>query len=320
MSGAVSRRAAVGEHGHSRELQYPPVPAPLAVPCYDNHTHLEIEDGEVGLSVAEHLELAAQAGIIGAINVGNDVPSSRWSVAAAEQDARLLAAVAIHPNEAPRLAAQGEGVLDAAIDEIARLASHPRVRAIGETGLDFFRTPDEEGQRWQYRSFRRHIQLAKQRGLPLQIHDRDAHEEVIATLRSEGAPAVTVFHCFSGDAAMARIAAEEGWYLSFAGTVTFKNAAGLREALTVVPRERLLVETDAPFLTPAPYRGRPNAPYLVGLTVRFIAEFLGLDEGELAGQVAENTVRAYGEWDAVGLRPDDGRLSNGRLDHGDAPS
>lgn len=295
-------RAVTGEHGHSRDLRYPPVPEPLGAPCYDNHTHLEIEDGEVGLTVREHLDLAARVGIAGAITVGGDVASSRWCVEAATTDARLRAAVAIHPNEAPRLVQRGGlAALDAAIDEIAALATHPRVAAIGETGLDTFRSTGRDDPRVQRHSFERHIDLATRLGLPMQIHDRDAHDEVVATLRAVGAPAVTVFHCFSGDAALARLAGDEGWYLSFAGNVTFKNAAPLREALAVARRDRILVETDAPFLTPVPLRGRPNAPYLVPHTVRFMAEHLGVDADELAAQLAENTLRAYGPWDAAGV-------------------
>ncbi|GGA61482.1 AraC family transcriptional regulator [Pseudoclavibacter endophyticus] len=306
MTGAAAshprKRTPTSEHGHARDLNYPPLPEPLGVATYDNHTHLEIEDGEVGLSVAEHLARAADAGIAGAITVGGDVPSSRWSVEAAATDARLYAAVAIHPNEAPRIAAAGgAAALDAAIAEIEALARHPRVKAIGETGLDAFRTEGDEAIAWQHRAFERHIDLAKRLSLPMQIHDRDAHDDVIATLRREGAPPVTVFHCFSGDADMARIAADEGWYLSFAGNVTFKNAQNLRDALAVARRDRILVETDAPFLTPVPLRGRPNAPYLVPHTVRFMAGQLGLDADELAAQLTENTVRAYGAWSAEGV-------------------
>ncbi|MGO2110358.1 MAG: TatD family hydrolase [Pseudoclavibacter sp.] len=299
------KRTATSEHGHSRDLNYPAVPERLGVATFDNHTHLEIEDGEAGLSVAEHLDLAAQAGVAGAITVGGDVPSSRWSVEAAATDARLYAAVAIHPNEAPRIAAaggaSGDAALDAAIAEIEALARHPRVKAIGETGLDFFRTEGDEAIAVQFRSFERHIDLAKRLGLPMQIHDRDAHDDVIATLRREGAPDVTVFHCFSGDADMARIGADEGWYLSFAGNVTFKNAHTLRHALAAARLDRILVETDAPFLTPVPLRGRPNAPYLVPHTVRFMAAELGLDADEFAAQVTENTLRAYGPWGDEGL-------------------
>lgn len=289
------RRDPVAETGHRRELKYPDVPVPLAAACYDNHTHLEIEDGEDGLSVDEHMALAAEANILGAITVGGDVASSRWQVEAANAHPRLLAAVAIHPNEAPRVAAAGE--LDAAIATIADLATDARVAAIGETGLDFFRTEGEAPIAAQFESFEAHIELAKRLGKPMQIHDRDAHDEVVATLRRCGAPAGTVFHCFSGDAALARIAAEEGWFLSFAGNITFKNAPNLREALEVIPRELVLVETDAPFLTPAPFRGRPNAPYLVPVTLRFMAEHLGEDADGLAAQIAANTLGLYGPFD-----------------------
>lgn len=294
----VARREAVGEQGHRRVLEYPPLPEPLPVPCYDNHTHLEIEDGdeESGqLELAEQLDRASAVGIRGAITVGGDVASSRWAAEAAAHEPRLLAAVAIHPNEAPRYAAEGR--LDEAIRAIDELARQPRVRAIGETGLDYFRTEGDEAIAAQHESFAAHIELAKRHELAMQIHDRDAHDDVIATLRREGAPATTVFHCFSGDADMARIAAEEGWYLSFAGTVTFKNAQNLRDALEMIPVDRILVESDAPFLTPTPFRGRPNAPYLVPVTIRFIAKHLEKDLGMLTAIIASNTERAYGSWD-----------------------
>ncbi|WP_201521808.1 TatD family hydrolase [Gulosibacter hominis] len=295
-----TRRSSIAETGHHRELKYPEVPEPLGTPCYDNHTHLQIEDGEVGLSVAEHMDLAAEANILGAITVAGDVPSSRWQVAAAQAEPRLLAAVAIHPNEAPGYAAgtMPDGYnLDEALTQIDALAADERVAAIGETGLDFFRTTDADGIAAQYESFAAHIELAKRHRLPMQIHDRDAHDEVVATLKTEGAPAGTVFHCFSGDAELAKLAADEGWYLSFAGTVTFKNAPQLREALEVTPLERILVETDAPFLTPMPFRGRPNAPYLIPITLRFMAAHLGMDADELAAQVAKNTLDLYGPFD-----------------------
>lgn len=294
------RRDPVAETGHRRELKYPEVPEPLGVPCYDNHTHLEIEDGEVGLDVAEHMDLAAEANILGAITVGGDVESSRWQVEAANLDARLLAAVAIHPNEAPRIAARGE--LEEAWAEIERLARDERVAAIGETGLDYYRTSGEEALRAQLESFEWHIDLAKRLGRPMQIHDREAHDDVVATLRRVGAPAGTVFHCFSGDAGLARIAADEGWFVSFAGNVTFKNAANLREALEVLPPELVLVETDAPFLTPIPFRGRPNAPYLVPVTIRFMADHLGVDADELAGRIARTTLELYGPFDPEARR------------------
>ena len=276
-----------------RAVEYPPLPEPLAVAVYDNHTHLEIADGALPLTAHEHLERAASVGVVGAVQVGTDVATSRWSAELAAREPRLLAAVALHPNEAPELDASGE--LDAAIALIDELAAQPRVRAVGETGLDFYRTGDD-GRHAQFRSFEAHIDIAKRHGVALQIHDRDAHDEVVATLRRVGAPERTVFHCFSGDRQLARLAGDAGWYCSFAGNLTFKNAGNLREALRAAPRDRILVETDAPYLTPVPLRGRPNAPYLVPHTMRFMADVLDADLDELCAQVAENTVRAYGSW------------------------
>jgi len=275
----------------ARDVSYPPAPEPLAVPVYDNHCHLEIEDGEATMSLDEQLERAREVGILGVVQAGGDIESSRWSAWAAASHPGVLAAVAIHPNEAPAYDAAGR--LDEAIAVIDELAAQPRVRAIGETGLDFFRT-DEDGLPAQFRSFEAHIDLAKKHGIAMQIHDRDAHDAVLETLQRVGAPGKTVFHCFSGDAEMARIAGERGYWLSFAGNVTFKNAQNLRDALRVIPRERILVETDAPFLTPTPYRGRPNAPYLVPVTMRFMAAELGVDVDELCAQVAANTLEVYG--------------------------
>ncbi|MGX1696626.1 TatD family hydrolase [Microbacterium keratanolyticum] len=286
----VRERATEGR----KNLLYPSAPAPLAVPVYDNHAHLEITDGDDPLTLAEQLDRAQEAGVIGVVQASGDLESSRWAVAAAESDQRVLAAVAIHPNDAPTYAAAG--LLDDAITEIDELAGRPRTRAIGETGLDFFRT-GPEGREAQFVSFEAHIALAKKHGIAMQIHDRDAHDDVLKTLVRVGAPETTVFHCFSGDEAMARIAAEAGYYLSFAGNVTFKNAQNLRDALVVTPLDRILVETDAPFLTPVPLRGRPNAPYLIPITLRFMAEELGIDVDELATQVAANTLRVYGSFD-----------------------
>ncbi|WP_308493471.1 TatD family hydrolase [Microbacterium terrisoli] len=279
----------------ARDVSYPPSPAALAVPVYDNHCHLEIADGEGdGLSLDEQLDRAAAVGIAGVVQAGGDISSSRWSADAASRHPRVLAAVAIHPNEAPEYAAAGR--LDEAIAVIDELAAQPRVRAIGETGLDFFRT-GQEGRGAQFASFEAHIALAKKHGIAMQIHDRDAHDAVLSALAQHGAPDRTVFHCFSGDAAMARVAAEHGYYLSFAGNITFKNAQNLRDALAVAPRDHILVETDAPFLTPAPYRGRPNAPYLVPTTVRFMADVLDADLDELCAQLAANTIDVYGSFD-----------------------
>lgn len=278
----------------SRDVSYPPSPEPLGVALYDNHCHLEIQDGDEAMSLDEQLERAASVGIAGVVQAGGDIESSRWSAWAAASHPRVLAAVAIHPNEAPAYAAAGQ--LGEAIAVIDELAAQPRVRAIGETGLDFFRT-ESEGLAAQHESFEAHIALARKHGIAMQIHDRDAHEAVLETLERVGAPERTVFHCFSGDADMARIAAERGYHLSFAGNITFKNAQNLRDALAVTPLEHILVETDAPFLTPTPYRGRPNAPYLVPVTVRFMAAELHMDADELAAQLAANTLAVYGSFD-----------------------
>jgi len=278
---------------------YPPLPVPLVVPVYDNHTHLEIADGdpagETGpLDWREQLDRASSVGVRGVVQVGTDLETSRWSAEIAAHEPRVVAAVALHPNEAPALAEAG--TLDDHLAGIAELAGRPRVRAIGETGLDFFRT-GEEGRDAQVRSFEAHIAIAKEHGLALQIHDRDAHAEVVRTLRRVGAPERTVFHCFSGDAEFAREVVAEGWYLSFAGTVTFKNAGSLREALEAIPRARILIETDAPYLTPVPWRGRPNSAYLLPHTLRFMAEHLGTDPSMLAAQISSNTEEVYGRWD-----------------------
>ena len=291
----------MGEHIRSRhladdrDLSHPPVPEALVVGVFDNHTHLEIADGSDPLSYREQLDLASSVGVRGVIQVGNDLETSRWSAEVASHEPRVLAAVAIHPNEAPRYEEAGE--LDAALAEIDELASRPRVVAIGETGLDYFRT-DEGGRAAQQRSFEAHIAIAKKRNLALQIHDRDAHDDVVATLLRVGAPERTVFHCFSGGPELAQICIDNGWYMSFAGTVTFKNAQNLRDALDIIPRHLLLVETDAPYLTPTPHRGRPNSPYLLPLTLRAIAAHVGTDVSMLAAQISSTTEFVYGLWDA----------------------
>lgn len=277
-----------------RNLQWPEPPEPLPVPVYDNHTHMEFEDGIEVLLPERSLTLAERVGVRGVVQVGTDLETSRWGVELAQRDSRVLAAIALHPNEAPRLAEQG--LLSEHLSEISRLATQPRVRAIGETGLDFFRTK-EDGRQAQLESFEAHIEIAKRNNLALQIHDRDAHDEVVATLLRVGAPERTVFHCFSGDEKLAKICAEHGWYVSFAGTMTFKNAPELRTALTVTPANLVLVETDAPFLTPEPERGRPNAPYLLPHTVRRMAQVLEIDLAQLCQQLADNTVKVYGSWD-----------------------
>jgi len=274
----------------------PPAPDPLPHPVVDNHTHLDhARRGEAPVVVAEALAAAAAVGVTRMVQIGCDVEAARWTVDLVDREPALLGGVALHPTEATRLAAAGE--LDTALAEIEQLAAHPRVRVVGETGLDHYWVTDEPGRAAQEESFRRHVDLAKRLGKVLQIHDRDAHDDVLRVLTHEGAPERTVFHCFSGDAAMARLAADQGWYLSFAGTLTFKNAGPLREALQAVPLERVLVETDAPYLTPSPYRGRPNAGYLVPLTVRCMAEVLERDLGEVCAALDATSEAVYGPWD-----------------------
>ncbi|MFI1679187.1 TatD family hydrolase [Streptomyces sp. NPDC020607] len=280
----------------------PPLPAPLRVPVADSHTHLDMQSG----TVEEGLAKAASVGVTTVVQVGCDVRGSRWAAETAAAHDSVHATVALHPNEAPRIVLGdpdgwsrqgarepgGDAALDEALAEIDRLAALPHVLGVGETGLDYFRT-GPEGMAAQERSFRAHIEIAKRHGKALVIHDREAHDDVLRVLKEEGAPERTVFHCYSGDADMARICAEHGYFMSFAGNVTFKNAQGLRDALAVAPLDLVLVETDAPFLTPAPYRGRPNAPYLIPVTVRAMAEIRGIDEDAMATAVSANTARAF---------------------------
>ena len=270
----------------------PPAPEPLPHPVVDNHCHLDMARGDdPALDPADALARAATAGVGRIVQVGCDVRGSHWAVEAARTYDNVVAAVALHPNEAPRL--EASGALDDALAEIEALAQDPRVRALGETGLDYFRT-DESGRAAQHRSFRAHIELAKRFDRTLMIHDRDAHEDVLAVLEEVGAPERWVMHCFSGDADFARRCLDRGAYLSFPGTVTFKNAEPLREALRVAPQDRILVETDAPFLTPHPYRGKDNASYLIPLTMRAMAESRGEDLEALCAAVDANTSAAYG--------------------------
>ena len=282
--------------GNRKNLSYPELPEPLLVGTYDNHTHLEIADGDQPMHYTDHLSLAAQVGILGAVQVGVTLESSKWCAEVAAKDPRLLAAVAIHPNEAAKY--ESKEALDSDLAEIAQLAKQERVRAIGETGLDFFRTEDSSGIELQQYSFERHIEIAKENGLALQIHDRDAHDKVVETLLRVGPPEKVVFHCYSGDLELAEICKANGWYTSFAGNITIKRNQHLRDSLKAMPIDKILVETDAPFLTPEPLRGRPNAPYLVPITVRFMAEQLGMDANDLSGQLAKNTIDVYGSWES----------------------
>ena len=289
--GPMRRRAPDSEQGQRRVQDRPPPPEPLPHPVVDNHCHLDIADGD-WLDTAEAIARAAAVGVRRIVQIGCDLPGAAWAVDAARTHPALVAGVALHPNEAPRLAAEGR--LDEALAEIERLAqTHDKVRAIGETGMDFFRT-GPEGRDAQAESFARHIDLAKRLDKTLVIHDRDAHDAVLDVLEAEGAPERWVMHCFSGDPGFARACLDRGAHLSFAGTVTFKNAQPLRDALAITPLDRVLVETDAPFLTPTPYRGRPNASYLVPLTVRAMAETRGDDLATLCEAIDANTERAFG--------------------------
>jgi TatD DNase family protein len=274
----------VTARGAGRRGDPPPPPEPLPVGVWDSHCHLDI----MGTPVPEVLAAGRAVGVEKIVTIGIDLPSSRYAADAAAASDDVLAAVALHPNEAGAGAATEE-----ALAEIARLAALPQVVAVGETGLDHYRTEGEQGRRAQEESFRRHIAIAKESGCALVIHDRDAHDDVLRVLVEEGAPERTVFHCYSGDAAMARVCADRGYVMSFAGNVTFKGAAALREAAAVAPRDLLLVETDAPFLTPMPYRGAPNAPYLVPLTLRALAEVRGEDVGDLAAAVRATSQRVF---------------------------
>ncbi len=262
----------------------PPVPpAPLPRPALDGHTHLDMID----VPVPEVLAAARTAGIARVVTVGTTLESSRWSARCAEEHDGVYAAVAIHPNE---VAAVSAGVLAG----IEALASLPRVVAVGETGLDYYRdhaAPDV--QRWW---FREHIAIAKRTGKALMIHDREAHADVLAILEQEGPPSRVVFHCFSGDVPMVKQCAEAGYVMSFAGNVTFPNAQPLREAAAAAPPDLLLVETDAPFLTPVPNRGRPNSPAMAAYTVRCLAEVKGMEVADLCDAVTATAERTFGPW------------------------
>ncbi|MDP9466231.1 MAG: TatD family hydrolase [Actinomycetota bacterium] len=262
----------------------PPLPEPLPVDVLDSHAHLDLMD----VDVDEALAAAASVGIGAVVQVGVDLPSSRWSAQVAAQRDQVHAAVALHPNEAGRGAATDE-----ALREVEALAALPQVVAVGETGLDHFRTETAEGHRLQEESFRSHIAIAKRTGRTLVIHDRDAHDDVLRVLLDEGAPERVVFHCFSGGAEMARTCADHGFWMSFAGPVTFKPNDELRAAAAAAPAELLLVETDAPFLTPVPFRGRPNAPYLVPLTVRALSAVKDVELAALCAVLADNGRRAF---------------------------
>jgi TatD DNase family protein len=263
---------------------------PLPAECFDSHTHLDLIERPVPEIMAD----ARAAGITRAVTIGVDLATSRWAADCAGQHRDVYAAVAIHPNDTAK-AAGSAAERDAVLAEIAALAGLPQVRAIGETGLDYYRdwAPPETQREW----FRAHIEIAKRSGKPLMIHDRDAHEDVLRILDADGAPEQVIFHCFSGDAALAKRCAEAGYVMSFAGNVTFANAQPLRDAAAAAPLGLILAETDAPFLTPVPQRGKPNAPALVAHTLRALAEVKHVDLAELCSAVTATGERVFGPWD-----------------------
>jgi TatD DNase family protein len=267
----------------------PPAPEPLA-PLVDAHTHLDACGATDAASVKAIVDRAAAVGVQAVVTIADDLESARWVTEAADWDSRVYAAVALHPTRANALTEEAKTVIE-------RLAEHPRVVAIGETGLDMYWPGRLEGcadPAEQREAFAWHIDLAKRTGKPLMIHNREADSEVLDVLRAEGAPEAVIFHCFSSDAAMARTCVASGWLLSLAGTVSFKNANALREAAALIPPGQLLVETDAPFLTPHPYRGAPNEPYCLPYTVRALAEVVERPAEALARESTTTAVKAYG--------------------------
>jgi len=272
--------------------------APLPADAFDSHCHLDLIERPVPEILAE----ARAARITRVVTIGVDLATSGWAADCADAHAGVYAAVAIHPNETARATDPGSAADPAPLDrdtvlaEIGSLAARPQVRAIGETGLDYYRdwAPPDVQRDW----FRAHIEIAKQSGKALMIHDRDAHEDVLRILDADGPPEHVIFHCFSGDAAMAKRCAEAGYVMSFAGNVTFSSAQPLRDAAAAAPAELILVETDAPFLTPVPNRGRPNSPAMVAHTLRAIAEVKQLDVAELCATVTATGERVFGGWRA----------------------
>lgn len=302
----VRDREDIDPRGTKRDRSWPPAPEALPYPVIDNHCHLDFADGDQQLSVLDHVARAASVGIDAQITIGSDLEAVRWTaalLAAEDCPPSLRGGVAVHPNEAALHARghdhEGRELVDlqTAIAEVSELLRGPGMVVVGETGLDWFRTSrdDERARTAQIDSFRAHIALAKELDLPLQIHDRDAHRDVLEVLLADGAPERTVFHCFSGDAKFARTCVDNGWFLSFAGTVTFKNADDLRGALREVGLGQVMVETDAPFLTPVPYRGRPNSSYLIPHTMATIAEVTGVGLEEACRTLRATTQDVY-DW------------------------
>ena len=275
--------------GHGVGRPPAPPPEPLPGTAFDSHCHLDMID----MAVADTLAQAAAAGISRVITVGCDVASSQWAADCAAAFPPVFAAVAIHPNETSAVAASA-AERDAVLAEIARIAARPQVLAVGETGLDYYR--DSAAPDVQRDWFRAHIEIAKQAGKPLMIHDRDAHADVLSILAADGPPDQVIFHCYSGDAELAERCVQAGYVLSFAGTVTFGNAVALREAAAITPAELILAETDAPFLTPSPNRGKSNAPAQVAHTVRALAAAKQMDVAKLCAVIEATGERIFGPW------------------------
>ncbi|OLF15323.1 TatD family hydrolase [Actinophytocola xanthii] len=268
-----------------RTGERPPLPAPLPVPVVDAHTHLDACGARDAADVTAMVDRAAGVGVTRVVTVADDLASARWAAQAATWDERVFAAVAVHPTRTATFTDADRAVVE-------ELAARPRVVAVGETGLDYYW--DYSPPAAQQEAFRWHIDLAKRLGKPLMIHDRDAHEDIWRVLEEEGPPETVVFHCFSGDLEFARRCVDRGYVLSLAGTVTFRNARALREAAVQIPTYQLLVETDAPFLTPHPFRGRPGEPYCAAYTLADLAQLRGVDVGELAAEVAATADRVFG--------------------------
>jgi TatD DNase family protein len=271
-------------------VELPDLPDPLPLPVVDSHCHLDSTQAKSGLQPEEAIRLAAEVGVTRIVQIGCDPEGCRWAVEAAERWTSVIAGVAIHPNDAARMGRD----LERGLELVESLAQQPRVRAVGETGLDYFRTPDAKRQAVQQEAFAAHIAFAEAYHKTLVVHDRDAHHDILGVLDSVGPPARIVMHCFSGDDQFARDCLDRGAYLSFAGTITFKNNDHLRDALALTPLDRILVETDAPYLAPMPVRGKPNASYLIPHTVRFLAATLGIDLERLCQALNDNADAAFG--------------------------
>ena len=275
---------------HSWRVELPTLPDPLPAPVVDSHCHLDSAHAHSGLEPDEAIRLAAEVGVTRIVQIGCDPDGCRWAVAAAERWSSVIAGVAIHPNDAARMGPE----LVPALELVEGLAQHRRVRAVGETGLDYYRTRGAAGQAIQREAFAAHIAIAKAYDKTLVIHDRDAHDDIVKVIDAEGPPNRIVMHCFSGDDHFAKACLDRGAYLSFAGTITFKNNDHLRDALITAPLDRILVETDAPYLTPMPLRGRPNASYLIPHTARFLAATLKIDLEHMCRALNDNTDAAFG--------------------------